>query len=137
MILLIVADVMLRRIFNQPLAYSLELVEATLPMVVFFGIVVCTARQGHIDIGVLVMRFPQRVQAAISSSVYFLTAGLFSLIAWRCFVHAMHHQQLGTVTIILRIPIFPFFFVVALCSVVATLLFLSQFIHFTAKAVSE
>ncbi len=130
-------DVALRYIFNQPLAYSYELIESVLCLVVFFGIAICTARKGHVDIGIIVERFPQRVQAAISSFYYFLSTVLFGVIAWQMFAQTIQTQQMGKVTAILRIPYYPFVGVVALCSVLIALLLLSQLVHFFSKAVSE
>ena len=137
MVLFIVADVILRYAFDQPMSYALELIEVALSLVVFFGLIMCTSRRGHIDIPVLVTRFSRQVQAATNSFVYFLGTGLFSVMAWRLFAHAMHVQQIGTVTTILKLPHYPFILVIALCSVLVTLLLLSQLIHFIVEAVSE
>ena len=137
MTLFIVADVFLRYVFNRPLAYTLELVEIALSLVVFFGVVVCTARQGHIEMNILVVRLPKRAQLAIDCFVYFLCTGLFVVIAWRVFAYAMHTQQIGTVTTILKVPLYPSLLVIALCSVLVTLLLLSQFVHYIRKAISE
>jgi TRAP-type C4-dicarboxylate transport system permease small subunit len=137
MTLLIVADVTLRYVFNQPLAYSLEVVELALSVVVFFGIVMCTARQGHVAIDIVVTRFSPRVKAAINSFVYFLSTGIFGVLAWRLFVQGINIQQAGKMTPILKIPQYPLILVFALCSVLVALLFLSQLVHFIRRALSE
>ena len=46
-VIVIVVDIILRYIFNVPLAFSVELVELALALVVFFGIIVCTAQRGQ------------------------------------------------------------------------------------------
>ncbi len=137
MTLLIVVDVFLRYVFSQPLAYSLELIEVSLSLVVFFALIVCTQQKGHIDISLVVSRFSPRAQVITSSFIYFLSTGLFALMTWRFFVQALHVQELGNVTAILRIPQYPFILVIVLCAFVVTLLLLSQFIHLLAKAVAE
>jgi TRAP-type C4-dicarboxylate transport system permease small subunit len=137
MVLLIVADIVLRYIFNSPLSYSLELVEVGLAVVVFFAIVVCTADRGHINIDIFLKRFPERAQAAINSFFYLICTGLFGLLVWRCTLYAMRLQDMGQVTMMLRVPYYPFVLVMALCSLLASLVFLSQFIRFVVKAVRK
>lgn len=131
---LMVADIILRYIFNRPLAYSKEMVELTLVLVVFFGIAICTAQRGHVKMDIFLMRFPQRVQAVINSFIYILATGLFSLITWRSFVYVMQIRDRGQESAILGVPIYPFVFMVALWSLLITLLFLSQLIHFVVEA---
>ena len=137
MTLLIVADVILRNVFNQPLAYSIEVVELTLSIVVFLGIIICTAKQGHVTINIIVTRFSPRVKAAINSFVYFLSTGIFGVLTWRLFMQGINLQQTGKMTAILKIPFYPFILVLAFCSILITLLFLSQLVHFIRRTVSE
>lgn len=137
MTLLIVADVVLRYVFNRPLAYSLEVVELALSLVVFFGIIICTARRGHVAIDIIVARLSPRSAAVINSFVYFLSTGIFGVLAWRLFIYEMDIQQAGNMTAILRIPQYPFILVFALCSVLITLLFLSQLVQYIRRALSE
>lgn len=134
---LTVVDIILRYVFNNPLAYTVELVGLALAIVVFFGIVVCTAQRGHVNINVLLTRFPRRVQAAINSFFYFLSAGIFGVIAWRSVVYAMQTQDMNLVSTMLKLPYYPFILVIALCSLLTGLLFLSQFIHFVVETVRK
>jgi len=136
-VLLIVVDVILRYFFNQPLSYSFELIEAGLSMVIFFGIVICTAHRGHVDISLLVGRFSPRVQAAIMSFSYIIGSALFGLVAWQMFSHTMQTMEMGKVTSILRIPSYPFVFIIGLCCVLISLLLLAQFIHLIRKALAK
>ena len=136
-VLIIVVDIALRYVFNRPLAYSVELVELALALIVFFGIVACTAQRGHININILLARFPKRGQAGINGFFYFLSAGLFGLIAWRCVIYAMQLRDMGQVSMMLKLPYFPFVLVVALCSLLTGLVFLAQSIHFVVEAVRK
>ena len=137
MILFIVADVASRYILNQPFPFSLELVERLLSIVVFFGLILCTARKGHVVLGVLVDKVSLRIQLTINSIVYFLSTAMFAVITWRLFVHVIQTKEIGTVTSILRIPHYPFILLVALSSVLITLLLFSQFVHYIKEVVSE
>ena len=136
-VLLIVADIILRYVFNRPIAYTVEVVEVALSIIVFFGIIICTAQRGHVNMDILLTRFPRRVQGAVNSFLYLLSAGLFGLIAWRCVIYAMQLQDMGRVSIMLRLPSYPFVLVIAFCSFLTSLLFLSQFIRFVDVALRK
>lgn len=133
-VLLIVLEIVRRYIFNRPLAYTVELVEMGLSIIVFLAIAVCTVERGHINIDILLKRFPRRAQAAINSFFYLLCAGVFGLIAWRSVVYAMQLQSISQVSMILKLPYYPFVLVIALCALLTSLVFLSQFIHFVVEA---
>ncbi len=136
-VLITVVDIALRYVFNRPLAYTVELVELALALIVFFGIVGCTAQRSHININILLTRFPKRGQAGINGFFYFLSAGLFGLMAWRCVIYAIQLWDIGQVSMMLKLPYFPFVLVVALCSLLTGLVFLSQSIHFVVEAVRK
>jgi hypothetical protein len=44
---------------------------------------------------------------------------------------------MGQVTMMLRVPYYPFVLVMALCSLLASLIFWAQLIHFAAEAVRK
>lgn len=134
-VLMIVVDVILRYGFDRPLSFSIELVEVALSLVVFFGITVCTARRGHILIDILVTRFPERVQATVESFVHFLGAGLFGIIAWQIFTHAVHIKEIGNVTLMLKLPYYPFILIAGICSMLASLLLCLQLMQLIGKAI--
>ena len=136
-VLLIVLEIVRRYIFNRPIAYTVELVEMGLSIIVFLAIVVCTVERGHVNIDMLLRRFSPRSQAAINSFFYFLCAWLFGLIAWRCFVYALQLRIISQVSMMLKLPYYPFVLVMALCALLTSLVFLSQFIHFVAEAVRK
>jgi TRAP-type C4-dicarboxylate transport system permease small subunit len=137
MVMLIVADVFLRYCFNRPLPFSLELIQIGLSLTVFCGMVICTAKKGHIVMDIFVHRFPQRLQTAMSSFFYFLCTGLLGVMTWQYFVYAMATKESGAESPILKIPIYTSYLVIAVCVALVFLLLMSQFIHFTAEAVSK
>ena len=132
-VLLIVVDIILRYGFNRPLAFSLELVEFGLCLIVFLAIAVCTAHRGHVNIDIFLRRFPKRGQAAINSFIYFLATGIFGLMVWGLVIYAMW----SGVSIMLKLPYQPFILWAAFCILLTCLLFLSQFIHFVVEAVRK
>lgn len=136
-VLVIVLEIVRRYIFNRPAAYTVELVETGLSIIVFLAIAVCTVERGHINIDIFLKRFPRRAQAAINSFFYLLCTGLFGLIAWRCVVYAVQLQDMGQISMMLKMPYYPFVLVIALGTLLTCLVFLSQFIHFVVEAVRK
>ena len=82
MVLLVIVDIVLRRFFNSPLPWSLEVIEVMLVVVVFFSVAYCGARRAHISIDALVSKFSPGVRAIISILTHFLSIVLFSFMAW-------------------------------------------------------
>lgn len=128
-VLLVIVDVTLRRVFNSPLAFSFELIKIMLAVVVFCSIVYFTSLQREIRINILVSRFPPKAQTIINVVTCFFCVGLWSVIGWRSYVQAMHVWDTGSQTGILKIPHYPFLFLVATCSIFASLLFLIDLLN--------
>lgn len=128
MVLLLVADVVLRRIFNSPLSWSMEVVKVMLVVVVFFAEAYCGTRGGHISIDILTSRFPRKVQAVLNPFICFLGVLLFGSMAWGSSVSAIHYWNAHRITGILPIPISPFVLVVAFGSLVFALVLLVQLV---------
>ena len=132
-----VVDIFLRYVLNRPLAYSVELVELGLAIIVFCSIIVCTAQRGHINLNIILTKFPQRSQASINSFIYIICTVVFAVIAWRGVIYAMQLKDMGQVSMMLKLPFYPFVFVIAVCSFLTCLIFLSQFVHFVNEAVRK
>ena len=134
---LTVVDIALRYIFNMPLAYAVEVVELALSIVVFFGIVVCTAQRGHVNIGIVLDRLTQRGQAVLNCIFYLISACLFGLMAWQLVVYAMRTLEMERVSMMLKVPFYPLLLVTAFAIILTTLLFISQAIRFMVVAVRK
>jgi TRAP-type C4-dicarboxylate transport system permease small subunit len=127
--LLVVVDVILRRAFNSPLSFSLEIIEIMLVVVVFFAVAYTGVLRGHVSIDVLVSRFPPKAQAITNVFIYFLSFGLFGIICWGSIIYGLHIRDIGQGTGILEIPYYPFVFVVAFGSLLLALVILSQLLN--------
>jgi len=137
MIALTVAEVVLRRLFNSPLAFSYELTGAMLVLVVFFTVAYCGVEKSHIGIDILVSRFPPKARTIIEAVMWFLSFGFFSVVAWRSIDYAIRFLHQGHVTAILEIPYYPFVFAVAFGSILLALVLLVQFLNLVISAVSK
>lgn len=137
MVLLIVVDVCLRRFFNSPLSWSLEIVQVMLVVVVFFSVAYCAVRGGHISIDALVCRFPERLQAGIDIATSLFGVAVFAAMCWASISSAQHYMEVKRVTGILPIPIYPFILAVALGSLLMTLAVLVHLLKAVTRVVSR
>lgn len=133
LVLLTVADVVLRRFFDSPIRGYLELTEFILGIIVFLTLAYCAVQGGHIVVDVLVSRFPQRTQASIGAIVHFCSAGILGLISWQLFLHAMRVRDMGEISAILGIWLYPFVFIAALGTILLAMVFLIQSLYALAE----
>jgi TRAP-type C4-dicarboxylate transport system permease small subunit len=129
MVLLLVADVISRRIFNSPLSWGFEMVKVMLAVVVSFTIVYCTTRGGHISIDLVTSRFSPKAQRILDIIIYLFGMSLFIFMAWGLSVHALHLWDAHRITGVLPVPIFYFVFALALGSLLLALVLLVHLIN--------
>jgi TRAP-type C4-dicarboxylate transport system permease small subunit len=125
---LIVLAIILRRFFNSPLTFSYEIVQLSFSLIVFSAIAFTTSVGRHISIDVLTSRFSASYQRIVLICTDSLSAILFGLIGWRNIVHGVRVWERGSVTGILEIPYYPFYFFAAFCCILAGLAILSSII---------
>jgi TRAP-type C4-dicarboxylate transport system permease small subunit len=113
MMLLTVLDVFLRRVFNSPIPFSLELVEFMMVLTGFLGLAWCAMSESHIRVDLIVSKMPARVRGIIDSLCYLAGLGISGIIAWRSVMECQAIRKLHTQSAVLGIPIYPFYLVVA------------------------
>jgi TRAP-type transport system small permease protein len=119
MVLVIFVNVLGRYLFGMPLKGSVEVVEATLVVVVFFSLAYTETLHGHVTMDEVVARFPRRARAIVMSIMYFAAAAFFFIMAWRDGVLAVSYMKpIVRVTDVLHIPVGPFIFIIAVGAVI-------------------
>lgn len=114
MMVLIIADVILRSIFDHPIPGTAE-IACLMLLCMALGMARCAMEEGHLKIEILMSLFPPRIQAIVDSITIF--AGLFivMIMAWRNLIGALWRKEIGQVaSIILPIPLFPFHLILVL-----------------------
>lgn len=114
MMMLTVADVFLRYVFDSPIKGSMELTEYIMVCVGTLGLAWCALQGAHIKVDLIVSKFSQRAQKYIDSFNYVLLTGVAGLITWQTFVRAGTVRRLGVDSAMLEIPRYPFVLVVSL-----------------------
>jgi TRAP-type C4-dicarboxylate transport system permease small subunit len=127
MMVLIIADVVLRFIFNQTITGTAEIASLMLVCMVL-GVSWCAIQGRHISVGFVMERFSPRVQAVVDSIT--MLAGLFIciIITWQGYkssLYVLRSQEVASE--LLPLPVFPFHWIfvlgwAALCLVMVPLL---------------
>ena len=124
--LLMLADVGGRYLFNSPVPGAAEVIELAMGVTVFAALPLVTARNEHIRLDYLNNALKGRIQGLVNALVMTISAAGMGLLAWRIAEQAMAIAQYGDTTPFLRIPIYPIAYFLTLCAVAATVIFIWQ-----------
>ena len=134
LVLLTVADVVLRYFFNSPILGSFELTEFSLILLVFFAIPWGTAQKVNVRVDLLVGTLPARIRAIFDSITCFISLLVTALFAWYTIPQAKYMMKLGSESDMLEIPLWPFYFVVALGFFLLFFVLIGNLIDFIKEA---
>jgi len=111
--LLIVANIILRTVFNQPILGTYELVGFITAMGVALALAHCAFQEGHIAVSFIMEHFPRKIQSIAAVLVHAASLMLWAATVWSLgkFGHAMKLK--GLVSPSAEIPVYPFIYVVA------------------------
>lgn len=109
--LLTVANVFLRDVFNKPIRGTPELSEFMMVLVIFLALAWCAITRKHVRVELIVTRFSPRIQMILNSITLLLTLGIFVIITWQSVLESM---AVYDATSLLRIPHTPFYWVMTI-----------------------
>ncbi len=115
MAFVVIVNIVGRFFFQHPLKGTVELVEAIMIIVAFFAIPYTAGERGHVRVTLVVTRFSKRIQDAVRSIGYFLSAVIIGVITYQAIVETIYYMcHLNETTPILFIPLAPFRLIMAL-----------------------
>jgi TRAP-type C4-dicarboxylate transport system permease small subunit len=109
MMLLTVADVLLRATLSKPIIGTTEITEQMMVAVVFLGFGWCALQGRQVRVDLFVSRYRPRTQWGIDVMIYFVGLVLVAVICWRTFVMTLTVQRLGITCSYIGVPKFPFY----------------------------
>jgi TRAP-type transport system small permease protein len=104
MVLLTVADVVLRALFGYPLRGMLELIELGLACAVFLGLPAVFLRRAHLVVDVIDQLAPPSLVRALDLVGALVSFSVLAVMAWQMFPVARNMYEFGDVTSDLSIP---------------------------------
>ena len=126
--LLVVVDVLLRRLFNSPILGAHDLKTLGFALVVFLPMGWCTLMDRHIDLTVIVNRLPKKARLYIEACMMLLTIGILGVTCWQIMKQGIRLQAMSGETPVLGIPYYPFVYLATLGMVMMTLMFCIKFL---------
>jgi TRAP-type C4-dicarboxylate transport system permease small subunit len=109
MMLLTVADVVLRATLNKPIIGATEIAEQMMVAIVFLGLGWCALQGKQIRVDLFASRYSPGAQRVIDLAVYFVGMILVAVICWRTFLATLTVQQLGITCAYIEVPKYPFY----------------------------
>jgi TRAP-type C4-dicarboxylate transport system permease small subunit len=136
MMLLSVADVLLRAVFNHPIVGGTELSEFFMVCLVL-GTAWCVLSGRSIKMDMVVERFPVRGQAVIDSITYLISLTVVSLMTWGTVKDALFSKDMGDQSTILKIPNYPTRFILAFAFFMLVIVLLTLLVKTIARVVKR
>ena len=121
MMLLTVADVVLRALFAQPIPGMLDLVELALACTIFLALPAVFLRDEHLVVDIIDHVAPRKVVRWLDVAGALLSAAVLAVMAWRMLPLARDMHAFGDVTADLAIPKL-WYWVPVLVGVIASML---------------
>lgn len=126
MMLLTVADVLMRYILNQSILGVFELTEYMMVPIVFFGWAWCAKKGGNVKVDLFVNRLKPSAQKAFNGATYFFGIVVIFIIAWQNLLEAKGVWAAHKVSDMLAVPAYPFYLVLTIgCFLLCLVLFLN------------
>jgi len=126
-------DVIARYLLNIPIKAAYGLSEIMLLVIVFFGWAYTLSVGGHVRVDTIISRISRRAQAIIGLGTSSLALVIFGLMVWRSALKAIASSQGYEVIDVIKIPVYPFQFLVSVGSFSLCLELTVQIFHFLAR----
>lgn len=128
-VLLTLAEIFARRVLDSPIKGELEITKLALLLIMFFTLAHCAARDAHVEMDVITVRFPKRLKAGVSTVINAMTIGILGISGWQLWLLAIRvqtpMQTLGTIDV----AIYPFIYIAALCIMLLALVYFIRFLY--------
>jgi TRAP-type C4-dicarboxylate transport system permease small subunit len=128
MMLVIAADVFMRRAFNSPIFGAYDVIKVLLVVIVFCGAAYVMVYKEHVIVDTLTRLYPKLLKRIVSLIVYVLNMLILAIICWQTLRYGISMSQAGERLVLLEIPVSPFIFIVAFGYAIFFLVVLVQFI---------
>lgn len=121
MMLVNVADISMRYFFNRPLGSNVDITQMAMVVTIFSSLAYCGWTGGHVAVDILTDLLPKSIILPLNVFGNFISGVLVLAIAWQSLLAALDYAETGEVSWALLIPQWPFLVVVALGSLLYSL----------------
>lgn len=114
MVLLTCVDVIGRYLLNRPLTGAFELSEMAMGALVFASLPLVTLRRQHVTVDLFDRLLPASWRPGQNATANLVAAACTSVVGWRLWVKAEDMLRTGETTAVLKIPVYPLVYYMAL-----------------------
>ena len=107
----------------------IELAEFGMVLVTFLFISANYFKADQMTMDTFVEKLPRKGRLIIGAFVHLVNFVILGIMSWQLFGYGMNVQEMGQVSINLQIPIYPFIYIAAACSVVLTAVYIVHFLN--------
>ena len=125
---LVVANIILRAIFNSPILGTIDYVGFLAALAIGLALAYCAVQNAHIAVDFVVERLPHKLQAIVDSLINIIALGFWGLVSWKMFEYARSLAASGVVSPTTQTPFHPFVYLVSLGLFVLCLVLLVRLI---------
>ena len=127
---LIVTDVFLRNVFNNPIFGSTEIIQLMMSIAFSFGLAYCAMKKGHIRIDLVQASIPEHAKKALDILICFIAFCYCCLMVWATFQKGrLYIDTQEYVSDIFPIPVYPFVFIISFGMALLALVFLKDLVE--------
>jgi TRAP-type C4-dicarboxylate transport system permease small subunit len=106
-------DVIGRYFFHAPFAFTVELTQMAMALVVYFGVGLVTQENAHISADVVTLRLPPRLRALLAVVTDALALAFLAVMVWQLWQNAEFLRAKGDTTMVWEVPLWPVAFAIA------------------------
>ncbi len=128
LMLLTVADVVLRKIFNKGILGTLEISEFMMVAIVFFSLAEGELKDRNVNVDLLVNRLSPKSRAFIDAIVKIVGLILYCCITFAVFNYAALMKSSGEVSLDLWLPKYPLIYIIAAALIIFSIVLLFRMI---------
>jgi TRAP-type C4-dicarboxylate transport system permease small subunit len=110
-------DVVGRYFFHAPFAFTVELTQMAMALVVYFGVGLVTHEDAHISADVVILRLPPRLRALFGVATNLLALAFLAVMVWQLWLQAEFLRAKGDTTMVWHVPLWPVVVAIAAGSV--------------------
>lgn len=109
----------------RPLPGAIEITSLLGLLIISFALPLTQVLEGHTAVDFFVSRLRRRARNVIAPIVSFFGCILFAMVTWQMIEHGFYMLNSGEVTAIERIPLWPFAFTTAICTLLMCLVLIA------------
>ena len=123
---MLVADIVMRNFLNSFILGTYEITEMAMIAIIFCGLAYTQVNKGHVRVEMFVGFLPKKAQYVLDTVIMLASTALCGTIAWSAFGRVKQDIAKNVATSVLKLPYYPFSFLMTVGLTIFTVLLLFE-----------